>query len=48
MKKYAAPEIQIVTFRVEDIITTSNELPFTPYSILGKDELVITEVGKPQ
>lgn len=47
MKKYAAPEIQIVTFRVEDIITTSNELPFTPFSVIT-DELEIAKISKPQ
>lgn len=25
--EYAAPEIQIITFSSEDILTTSNELP---------------------
>ncbi len=29
--EYAAPEIQIIVFDSEDIITTSNELPLENY-----------------
>lgn len=29
--EYAAPEIQIIVFDFEDIITTSNELPLENY-----------------
>lgn len=31
LKKFEIPEIEIIKFSVEDVITTSNELPFTPY-----------------
>ena len=27
MKKYEAPEVEVMEYRVEDVITTSNKLP---------------------
>lgn len=45
MKHFESPEIAIVRFKVEDIIT--NSLPFTPLSILEDDELELTDIGKP-
>ena len=42
MKRFEAPVIGIIRFTVEDILTTSNELPFTPYSL--DDELEIAKI----
>lgn len=42
LKKFESPEIEIIKFCVEDILTTSNELPFTPYSL--DDELEIARI----
>ena len=32
MKKFETPEIKLLTFAVEDIVTTSNMLPWVPAS----------------
>ena len=45
MKKFEKPEIDIVRFKIEDIITSSsgdNELPMIP---AVEDQLNIAEVG---
>lgn len=31
-KRYIAPEMEVVCFECENIITTSNETPFVPFS----------------
>ena len=31
LKKFEIPEIEIIKFSVEDILTLSNELPVSPY-----------------
>lgn len=43
MKKFNMPEIEIIRFNVDDILTTSNDLPFTPYAI-NEDELEIAKI----
>ena len=40
MKKFEFPEICVLTFQVEDIMTGSNELPIQPFSLL-EDEFDI-------
>lgn len=45
MKKFETPDIQIIQFRVEDIITASdNMLPVAPIADLSKDELNIVSM----
>ena len=43
MKNFTAPEIEVIKFAVADIITTSNELPLTPFS--EENELTLVELG---
>lgn len=43
MKHFEFPEIQVVVFHVEDIITESNEFPLIPFSML-EDEFDIKPV----
>ena len=43
MKKFEFPEIQVIAFQVEDILTESNEFPLIPFSML-EDEFDIKPV----
>lgn len=43
MKYFESPEIKITRFEMADIIT--NSLPFTPFSVLDENELVITDIN---
>lgn len=44
MRKFETPEIEIIKFSTESIMTDSNDLGFTPFSI-NEDELEIAEIG---
>ena len=45
MKKFEAPEMEIVRFSAEDIITTSNEFPLEPLGGFNEDELTIVDMS---
>lgn len=47
MKYFETPEIKILRFSIEDILTASNDLPFVPFSVRTEDELELAEIGKP-
>ena len=38
-KKYTIPEMELVVFKCEDIVTGSNESPFVPFNVDEVNEL---------
>lgn len=34
MKKFEFPEINVISFEIADVITSSNELPVQPFSMI--------------
>lgn len=46
MKQFVNPEIEIIKFQMEDIITNSNyELPIAPISEVSEDECDMVPLG---